>query len=306
MRNQLVLDIARSEVSDFLFAKLDGLLRAVPIHYLKWDMNRDLTTAGDAQGYPAYRRSVLGLYALLNRVRSAHPEVEIESCASGGARIDLGVLQYAHRVWTSDCNDALSRVGIQRGALQFIPPEIMGAHIGPAPAHTTGRSQSLDFRAAVALPGHMGVETDVRRLDPSQRDSLKQWIALYKQLRGHFHTGKVWCGEVGDGMVWQAHGDEAARDLVVLVYRLTPTTHRYTPPLRLPMLNESLIYGVQRIDSTAREWTSSPLDEALRGASENDPVFVHGAWLVQAGLALPRMLAESAAIYRIVVELPAG
>ncbi len=107
-------------------------------------------------------------------------------------------------------------------------------------------------------------------------------------------------------MVWQAHGDEAARDLVVLVYRLTPTTHRYTPPLRLPMLNESLIYGVQRIDSTAREWTSSPLDEALRGASENDPVFVHGAWLVQAGLALPRMLAESAAIYRIVVELPAG
>ena len=306
MRNQLVLDVARPEVGDFLFGRLDEMLRAVPIRYLKWDMNRDLTTAGDAQGYPAYRSSVLALYALLDRVRTAHPEVEIESCASGGARIDFAVLQHTHRVWTSDCNDPLSRVGIQRGALQFIPPEIMGAHIGPAPAHTTGRSHSLDFRAAVALPGHLGIEADVRRLDSSQRDSLKQWIALYKQLRRHLHTGKVWCGEVSDGVVWQAHGDETARDVIVLVYRLTPTTHRYTPSLRLPMLNESLTYGVRRIDPTAREWTSSPLDEALRGTSEIDPVSVHGAWLAQAGLALPRMLAESAAIYRIVADSAAG
>lgn len=302
MRNQLVLDIARPEVGDFLFSRLDALLRDVPVRYLKWDMNRDLTTAGDAQGRPAYRSFVLALYALLDRVRTAHPEVEIESCASGGARIDLGILAHTHRVWTSDCNDALSRVGIQRGALQFIPPEIMGAHIGPAPAHTTGRSQSLDFRAAVALPGHLGIEADVRHLDPEQRNSLKHWVAVYKQLRSWFHTGRVWCGDVGDGVVWQAHGDEAARDVIVLVYRLTPTTHRYTPFLRLPMLNESLNYGVRRIDPTPREWTSSPLDEALRSASEMDSVSVHGAWLVQAGLALPRMRAESVVIYRFVAD----
>ena len=302
MRNQLVLDVARPEVGDFLFARLDALLREVPIRYLKWDMNRDLTVAGGAHGLPAYRSFVLALYALLDRVRSAHPDVEIESCASGGARIDFGVLTRTHRVWTSDCNDALSRVGIQRGALLFIPPEIMGAHIGPAPAHTTGRSQSLDFRAAVALPGHLGIEADVRHLDSRQRDSLKQWIALYKQLRGRLHTGKVWCGDVGDGVVWQAHGDETARDVIVFVYRLTPTTHRYTPFLRLPMLDKSLIYGVRRIDPTAREWTSSPLDDALRSASELNSVPAHGAWPVQAGLALPRMLAESAAIYRLVAE----
>lgn len=301
MRNQLVLDLARPEVGDFLFARLDALLCEVPIRYLKWDMNRDLTVAGDAQGRPAYRRFVLALYALLDRVRSAHPGVEIESCASGGARIDFGVLARTHRIWTSDCNDALSRVGIQRGALQFLPPEIMGAHIGPVPAHTTGRTQSLDFRAAVALPGHLGIEADVRHLDAGQRESLKHWIALYKQLRGRLHKGYVWCGEVGDGVVWQAHGDETARDVLVFVYRLTPTNHRYTPSLRLPMLDKSCVYEIRRIDPTPREWTSSPLDEALRGASSGgQAVSAHGAWLAQAGLALPRMLSESAAIYRVV------
>ncbi|MFT3847332.1 MAG: alpha-galactosidase [Propionivibrio sp.] len=304
MRNQLVLDVARPEVGDFLFERLDVLLREVPVRYLKWDMNRDLTTAGDASGHAAYRNFVLALYTLLDRIRSAHPEVEIESCASGGARIDFAVLAYTHRVWTSDCNDALSRVGIQRAALQFIPPEVMGAHIGPAPAHTTGRSQSLDFRAAVALPGHLGIEADVRQLDAKQCASLKQWIALYKELRGRLHVGKVWSGEVGDGVVWQAHGDENAREVIVFVYRLAPTTHRYTPALRLPMLDPALVYGIRRIDPTAREATTSPLDDALRGASGG--VTAHGAWLAQAGLALPRMFAESAAIYRFVAEFNRG
>ena len=300
MRNQLVLDVARADVSDYLFSRLDALLGAVPIRYLKWDMNRDLTTAGDAQGHPAYRRSVFALYALLDRLRAAHPQVEIESCASGGGRIDLGVLAHTHRVWTSDCNDALSRVAIQRGALQFIPPEIMGAHIGPAPAHTTGRSQSLDFRAGVALPGHLGIEMDVRHLTTEQRQSLKLWIALYKSLRDRLHAGRVWCGEVGDGVVWQAHGDEAANELIVFVYRLTPTTHRYTPPLCLPMVDVRREYHIDRLDPTPGDWTSSPLNDALRRhESTQKPVVAHGTWLAQAGLALPRMNAETALIYRL-------
>ena len=303
MRNQLVLDVARAEVSDYLFARLNALLGSVPIRYLKWDMNRDLTTAGDAQGRPAYRRFVFALYALLDRLRTAHPQVEIESCASGGGRIDFGVLAHTHRVWTSDCNDALSRISIQRGALQFIPPEIMGAHIGPAPAHTTGRSQSLDFRAGVALPGHLGIEMDVRHLTAEQRQSLKQWIALYKSLRDRLHTGRVWCGDAGDGVVWQAHSDEAANELIVFVYRLAPTTHRYTPPLRLPMLDEMREYRIERLDPTPGDWTTSPLNDALRAReSTQKPVVAHGAWLAQAGLPLPRMNAESALIYRMIAK----
>ncbi|WP_018608572.1 alpha-galactosidase [Uliginosibacterium gangwonense] len=299
MRNQLVLDVSRGEVADYLFERIDALLNEIPIAYIKWDMNRDLAHAGDANARPAYRRFVQAVYALLDRVRASHPAVEIESCASGGGRIDMGILAHTHRVWTSDCNDALSRVGIQRGALQFIPPEIMGAHIGPAPAHTTGRSQNLDFRAAVALPGHLGIEMDVRHLDRTQRNALKCWLDLYKCWRERLHHGQVWLGELGDNVVWQAHG--GTRDLIVFVYRTAPTTCRYTPPLRLPMLEHDLEYRIQRLDPPAPEWTSSPLNNTLlaAGRGETPPLQGHGAWLAEAGLPLPRMLAESCAIYRI-------
>ncbi len=108
----------------------------------------------------------LALYRLLDELRRRHPDVEFESCSSGGARIDLGILQRAERVWTSDCNDALERQTIQRHASMLIPPEVMGAHVGPPTAHTTGRTQTLAFRAATALFGHFGIEwnlLDARR-----------------------------------------------------------------------------------------------------------------------------------------------
>ncbi|MBK7687277.1 MAG: alpha-galactosidase [Rhodocyclaceae bacterium] len=202
-RNQLVLDLSRPDVSDYLFERLHGLLSQLPIKYLKWDMNRDLATAGSNER-AAYREQVLALYRLLARIRLAHPSLEIESCASGGGRIDFGILAHTHRVWTSDCNDALSRVAIQRGALQWLPPEILGAHIGSVPSHTTGRSQSLAFRAAVALGAHFGLELDVRKLTTQERASLSQWIALYQRLRAELHQSTVWQGDTGDGIVWQA------------------------------------------------------------------------------------------------------
>ncbi|HSW03522.1 alpha-galactosidase, partial [Aquabacterium sp.] len=205
-RQQLVLDLARPEVAEFVFGCIDALLARLPISYLKWDMNRDLTTAGH-DGRAAYDGQVRALYALLARLRERHPDVEIESCASGGARIDLGILPQVHRFWTSDNNDARSRVAIQRGALQFMPPEVLGAHVGAERSHTTGRSQALAFRAAVALPLHLGVEADLRRLDEAARAELARWITLYKQLRGRLHGAPLWLGEAGDGIVWQAHGD---------------------------------------------------------------------------------------------------
>lgn len=290
-RNQLVLDISRPEAADYLFDKINAQLAAHPIAYLKWDLNRDLTTAGLADGTAGYRAQVHAAYALMARLRAAHPRVEIESCSGGGGRIDFGVLQHSHRVWASDCIDALSRVDIQRGFLQFFPPEIMGAHVGTAPAHTTGRTQSLAFAAAVALPGHFGLEFDLRQLGDAARDELAGWIRLYKQWRGLLHRGRVWRGEAGDGIVWQAHGDEAADELLLLTYRVAPTHHRYTPPLRLPMLDCSARYRVRQVDTgTTNPWGSAPLLDALQG----EGVVMHGAWLAEAGLPLPRTQAEVA------------
>lgn len=300
-RNQLVLDISRPEVSDYLFEKISALLAAHPIGYLKWDHNRDLTTAGLADGAPGYRAQVHAAYALMARLRAAHPAVEIESCSGGGGRIDFEVLRHTHRVWTSDCIDALSRVDIQRGFLQFFPPEIMGAHVGTAPAHTTGRTQSMAFRAAVALPGHLGVELDVRQLDAADTAELKAWIAFYKSLRDRLHQGQVWRGRGEDGLVWQAHGDAAAQDLLLLVYRTVPTTHRYVPPLRLPMLDAGARYQVTQllpegVDPRAGQHGSAPFFEQLR---TEQGLVLDGAWLAQAGLPMPRALAETAFIVRL-------
>lgn len=280
-RNQLVLDLTRGDVSDYLFDVLDRLLTDLPINYLKWDHNRDLTTAGDRTGRAAYHNQVLTVYRLIDRIRNKHPDVEIEACAGGGGRIDAGIIQRTHRFWTSDCIDAVSRLPIQHGYLQFMPPEVMGSHIGTAPAHATGRNQSLDFRAAVALTGHFGVELDLRKLDTKERARLQHWIVLYKQVRNTLHTGKVFRGEAGDGITWQAHGNDEA--WLLFVYRTQPTALRYPPSARLPFVDAGQRYRLTQIEP------------AHADAQQFD-----GAWLQQVGLPLAAMAAETAIIYRLV------
>ncbi len=303
-RRQLVLDLARDDVAEHVFGWLDALLRALPIGYLKWDMNRDLTTAGHTgaarAGQAAYHRQVQALYALLARLRAAHPRLEIESCASGGARIDLGVLPWVQRFWTSDNNDARSRVAIQRGALQFMPPELLGAHVGAERSHTTGRSQALAFRAAVALPLHLGIEADLRRLAPEQRDELARWIALYKRLRPRLHGVPVRLGEAGDGIVWQAHGD--ADGAVLFVYRLEPTAQRFSPPLRLPWLDPARAYRLRRLCGEAQGTIPGGGRCALHEALDGEGARLPGAWLREHGFELPRMSAESALVLELMPE----
>ena len=300
-RHQLVLDISRPEVADYLFDKIDAQVCEHAIDYLKWDHNRDLTSAGLPDGRPGYRVQVHAAYALMDRLRAAHPALEIESCSGGGGRIDFGVLRHTHRVWTSDCIDALARIDTQRGYLQFFPPEVMGAHVGTAPAHSTGRTQGMDFRAAVALPGHLGIEFDLRQLDAAALVQLGDWLRLYKRWRARLHGAQVWLGEAGDGVVWQAHGDDT--DLLLLVYRTTPSTLRYMPTLRLPMLDRDARYTLRQIEPDSQVGrknpdNSAPWLESLRGESG---AVANGAWLVEAGLALPRNKAETAFILHLQV-----
>ena len=271
-RNQLVLDMGRSEVRDYLYERLSGLLRELPIGYLKWDHNRDLTAAGER---PSFRQQVLGAYDLFARLRRDFPAVEIEACAGGGGRIDAGIACFTHRFWTSDNIDAVSRVGIQRGYLQFFPPELMGSHVGAAPAHATGRIQTMRFRNHVALPGHFGVELDLRKLSDRDLERLSEGIARYKALRDRLHHGRVWQGEGADGLLWQAHGTPEA--LVLMVTRLNPQTQRHAPGLRLPMLDAQRRYRV--------------------GETEYD-----GAWLVQHGLALPPLRGEQGLVLEVTAQ----
>ena len=189
-RGQYVLDLTRPEVADDIFGQLDRLLSDLPIDYLKWDMNRDLTHAV-SRGRPAAGAQTRAVYALMDRLRAEHPGVEIESCSSGGGRADYAVLGRTERVWTSDCNDPVDRQAIQRGFSLVFPPEIMGAHVGPRRAHTTGRETSLEFRALTALFGHMGAEGDLRAFSDAEQEALARWIALHKRFRSLLHGGRL-------------------------------------------------------------------------------------------------------------------
>ena len=295
-RNQLALDLSRAEVAQYLFDKLHALLAEHPIAYLKWDMNRDLATAAlgsDHRGRAAYRQHNLALYSLLARVREAHPQLEIESCSSGGARADAGILRHTHRVWASDSNDALARIGIQSGFLRFLPPEVMGAHIGSARSHTTGRSHSLALRASVAMFGHLGLEFDLRESDPVERTQLARWIAAYKEWRGVCHSGVLRQGSHGALSWLQAAAVDASAALFAL-YRRVEETPRYTPPPCLRGLDPTRRYRLHalHLPQVAHSQSSTDAIDALAAGT----LILSGAQLRDFGLPLPPLPPESAIV----------
>ncbi len=288
-RNQLLIDMRRADVRDYLFARIDALLAGTPIGYLKWDQNRDHAPSGGTG-------QTRGTYELLARLRAAHPAVEIEGCAGGGGRSDAGLAPFVHRFWTSDNIDAVARVGMQRGFLAFLPPEIMGSHIGASPAHATGRSQSMAFRAAVACTGHLGVELDPDALSDAERGELAGWIAFYKRWRHVLHAGTVELGEGADGLVWQAQGSRGERLLFAI--RTAPPQDRRPQPLRLPFAAAQTAWNVSLL--ALAEHPEHGLPRApLFDRMATEPVRFTGSWLAHAGLPMPVQKAESVAIFRL-------
>ncbi|MBV7266486.1 alpha-galactosidase [Erythrobacter ani] len=190
-RNQLTLDLTRSEVRDHLFERIDALVREYKIDYIKWDMNRDTHFPGSG-GKAATHKQTCAVYALIEDLRAAHPRLEIESCSSGGARADFGIMRRADRVWTSDNNDARKRHEIMRGASHFFPLWVLGNHVGPRRCHITGRRFDMAFRVGSAMLGHMGVELDLRAESEIDLGVLRAGIALHKKHRSLIHEGKFY------------------------------------------------------------------------------------------------------------------
>lgn len=187
-RHQYALNLTLPEVSDYLFETISAVISECGVAYVKWDMNREIQHPGSA-GRAVIHQQTKAAYALMKRLRDAHPELEIESCASGGARCDYGVLRYADRIWTSDSNDALDRQEIQRGASHFFPLCVTGTHVGPHECHITRRTLSMPFRAATAFFGHMGLELDLTRESEEDLGVLKEAVALHKKHRALIHGG---------------------------------------------------------------------------------------------------------------------
>jgi alpha-galactosidase len=241
-RWQHVLDLARDDVREHLFARLDALLTRYPIASLKWDHNRDLLVADSG-------RQVRALYRLIDDLRAAHPDVEIESCASGGGRIDLGILRRVDRVWTSDTNDPVLRQRIQRFTGILIPPEYLGAHIGDERAHTTGRTATLAFRLATAFFPHAGIESDLTRLSPGHLRAVRTFTSVHRRFRDLLHTGRIVRSDSADDAV-VVHGVVAAdaREAVYAYAVLDIIDTALPAPLRLEGLDPDRRYRVARLD----------------------------------------------------------
>ena len=191
-RGQHVLDVANPAVSAYLLERISTLVDELDIAYIKWDHNRDVVDgASSTTGRAGVHAATLALYDLLAELKRRHPGLEIESCASGGARVDLGILEHTDRVWTSDCIDPIERLDIQRYTGLLLPPELMGEHVSGPTSHSTGRTLGLDLRAAGAIFGHFGVEWDVREASPAVRAHLGAWISAHKRWRDRLHTART-------------------------------------------------------------------------------------------------------------------
>jgi alpha-galactosidase len=286
-RNQLVVDVAHPEAYKYLLERLDALVGELDVAYLKWDHNRDLLEAihGGRGGHAGVHEQTLALYQLLDELRGRHPALEIESCSSGGARVDLGVLERTDRVWGSDTNDPLERQPIQRWTTSLIPPELIGAHVGPPVAHTTGRASDLSFRCATALFGHAGIEWDVTTCTDAEREQLASWAGLYRELRGLLHSGDVVRADPVDEGSW-LHGVVAA-DRAEAVYsylRLETSPSSVGGRIRFPGLDPRARYDVVRRDEVGPAGVSErTLPDWWRAGRTS----ARGAVLEQIGLPAP-------------------
>jgi alpha-galactosidase len=297
-RQQQVLNLAHPGAYAHILERLDALLHEYPIAYLKWDQNRDLVDAGTgSRGVPAVHAQTLAVYRLLDELRARHPGVEIESCSSGGLRVDLAILERTDRVWGSDVIDPLERQQIQRWTAQLLPLELVGSHVGAPRAHTTGRTHDLSFRAGTALFGSFGIEWDLTAASEDERRQLAAWVALYKDVRGLLHTGTVVRAPQHDPS-FAVHGvvaPDRSDALFALVQLATPVTS-VPGAVRLPGLDPDRRYRVRR-----QPPGDAPTVRGLRPPAwlAEGVVTLPGAVLEQAGVRAPALYPEQLLLLRV-------
>jgi len=277
-RSQHVLDLSRPEVTDYLFEAISGILSQYRADYVKWDHNRVLTGGGPAQTHALYR--------LLTRLNEAFPDVEIESCASGGGRIDYGILAHANRVWLSDSNDAAERLRMQHEASRWLPPEFQGAHVGPRRCHTSGRVLSMDFRAWVAAQRHMGFEMDPRELTDEEADTLRRVTAWYRENRDFLFSADLLRLESNDADVFAEVFVAQDASRFVLFRGQSGTSGQIAArPFSLAGLDPDTLYevGLVNPEGIPRLLNQNQANGFLRG----EPLRLSGAALMADALRMP-------------------
>ncbi|KAB1656284.1 alpha-galactosidase [Pseudoclavibacter chungangensis] len=294
-RQQQVLNLADPDAYRHVADRLHALLIEYPIAYLKWDHNRDLVDAGSGPGgAPRVREHTLALYRLLDELKAAHPGLEIETCASGGARVDLGILDRTDRIWTSDSLDPLERLENQRHTGLVVPPEMMGMHLTSPVVHSSGRTVSLELSAAVALLGHFGVEWDLTSVDAVTRGRVASWIALAKRLRPLIaHGTVVHVDGVEPGIDVRGTVAADAASAVFVVTQVTTSAAYPAGRIRFPGLDPARTYELRMLSGSSHEPGQSPL------AWAEAPITMTGRELATIGVRPPVQFPQQAVVVEI-------
>lgn len=250
-RNQLVLDLSREDVRLAIVNQMTTILKEVPIKYVKWDMNRHLTEIGSAhfpkeQQQEIAHRHILGVYDVMNRITTEFPDILFESCSGGGGRFDPGMLYYMPQTWTSDNTDAISRLKIQYGTSLVYPIVTMGAHVSVAPNHQVKRHTSLEIRGNVAMSGNLGYELDLTKLTDTEKETIKQQIQTYKEIRPLIQFGDFYRLKSpfeGNETAWM-FVDKTKTEAVVFYFQVLAVPAKPLQAIKLTGLNKDAEYKI--------------------------------------------------------------
>lgn len=281
---QLVLDLGNKDVQDHVFNVFDRLMTEYPaIDYIKWDSNMNIRNHG-SQYLPADRQSHLyinwhrGFENVLKRVRTKYPDVTIQACASGGARVNWGVLPYFDEFWVSDNTDPLHRIYMQWGTSYFFPAIAMAQHISASPCHASHRATPIKYRVDVAMSGRLGIELQPKHMTDYEKDFVKKAIAAYKEIRPTIQLGdqyRLHSPYDGDGVAAVIYVDEPRDHAVYFWYKTTDMVNHHYPRVTLDGLDPDKHYRVTEVNG---------IDN--RPLSCEGKVYT-GAWLMQNGLDIP-------------------
>ncbi|MFC4139651.1 MULTISPECIES: alpha-galactosidase [unclassified Microbacterium] len=297
-RQQQVLNIGHPGAYAYIAGRLIDVITRYRVDYVKWDHNRDLTEPVDrSTGRAGVHRQTAAVYRLLHEVREACPWLEIESCSAGGGRIDLGIVEYVDRFWTSDSNDPLERQRIQRGTTLLMPPELLGSHVGAQFAHTTGRAASMTYRAVTALVASFGVEWDLREATPAERTELAGWIAIAKRLRPLTERGELHRLDTEAALVAQAVVAEDRAHALVTIAAIDSVAHSPGGALRVAGVDPDRRYRVQRLTV---EGADDPTIRRGQPAWWLEQTEVAGVVLGQVGLPLPTLRPQEAGAIELI------
>ncbi len=256
LRNQLVLNMARDDVRDYIFDVLDKLVTTYKFRYFKWDMNRIFAEPGWPEVSAGEQRElwvkyVWNYYEIMDRLRKKHPELEIESCSGGGGRVDLGVLRYVDEVWTSDNTEAFDRLQIQEGFSEAYAAKFMSAWVTDVP-NTNGRSTPLPYRFLVAMQGALGIGANLNKFSDEDTKLATQMVALYKRIRETVQFGNQYrlLSPRTNDTTANEYVSRDGKEAVLFAFRHSQQYNTEAPTIHLQGLDPRVVYQVELWDGT--------------------------------------------------------